>query len=145
LQISNESSSQLLTRRKCAAPESAELVWSIPALLLPSKLDSDLKIIDDFLLDPIDPQNGKSAADLLRKQRKKAVRKRRKLASDDEMELGEDGEVVVKEKKKKRLKKRKEEEAAYKSAQFVCYTGPIIIYREFRADSVSSSRTDRRL
>lgn len=103
------------------APESAELVWSIPALLLPSKLDSDLKIIDDFLLDPIDPQNGKSAADLLRKQRKKVVRKRRKLTSDDEMELGEDGEVVVKE-KKKRLKKRKEEEAAYKSAQFVSCT-----------------------
>ncbi|GAA5823835.1 hypothetical protein JCM5353_006373 [Sporobolomyces roseus] len=109
---------RLLGWESAEAPESAELVWSIPALLLPSKLDSDLKIIDDFLLDPIDPQNGKSAADLLRKQRKKVVRKRRKLTSDDEMELGEDGEVVVKE-KKKRLKKRKEEEAAYKSAQFI--------------------------
>ncbi|GAA6007730.1 hypothetical protein JCM11491_003944 [Sporobolomyces phaffii] len=100
------------------APESAGLVWSIPATLLPSKLDSDLKIIDDFLLDPIDRENGKSAADLLRKQRKKPVRKKRKIASEDEMELGDDGEPLP-AKKKKRQKKREEEEAAYKSAQFI--------------------------
>ncbi|GAA5880461.1 hypothetical protein JCM16303_005390 [Sporobolomyces ruberrimus] len=100
------------------APESAGLVWSIPLTLPPSKLDSDLKIIDDFLLDPIDPQNGKSATDLLRKQRKKPVRRKRKIASDDEMELGEDGEPFP-AKKKKRQKKREEEEAAYKSAQFI--------------------------
>ncbi|GAA5948542.1 hypothetical protein JCM3765_004917 [Sporobolomyces pararoseus] len=100
------------------APESAGLVWSIPAPIPPSKLDSDLKIIDDFLLDPIDPQNGKSASDLLRKQRKKPVRKKRKIASDNEMELGEDGEPEP-VKKKKRQKKREEEEAAYKSAQFI--------------------------
>ncbi|GAA5903525.1 Tof1p [Sporobolomyces salmoneus] len=100
------------------APESAGFVWSIPAPLPPSKLDSDLKIIDDFLLDPIDPQNGKSASDLLRKQRKKPVRRKRRIASEDEIELGEDGEPVPKP-KKKRQKKREEEEAAYKSAQFI--------------------------
>ncbi|GAA5831127.1 hypothetical protein JCM3766R1_006246 [Sporobolomyces carnicolor] len=100
------------------APESAGLVWSIPAPLIPSKLDSDLKIIDDFLLDPIDPQNGKSASDLLRKQRKKPVRRKRRIASEDEMELGSDGEPAP-PKKKKKQKKREEEEAAYKSAQFI--------------------------
>ena len=103
-----------------AAPESGQLVWHIPASLVPSKLDGDLKIVDDFLLDPVDPQNGKSAAELLRKQRKKPVRRKRKIASEDEMEIGEDGEVVVTAKeKKKRQAKRKEEEQAYKSAQFV--------------------------
>lgn len=103
-----------------AAPESGQLVWQIPASLVPSKLDADLKIVDDFLLDPVDPQNGKSASELLRKQRKKPVRRKRKIASEDEMEIGEDGEVVLKVKeKKKRQAKRKEEEQAYKSAQFV--------------------------
>lgn len=100
------------------APESGELVWAIPATILPSKLDSDLKIIEDFILDPVDPQNGKSAAELLRKQRKKPVRRKRKIASEDELELGSDGEPVVKV-KRKRQKKRQEEEQAYKSAQFV--------------------------
>ncbi|GAA6062112.1 hypothetical protein JCM10212_000866 [Sporobolomyces blumeae] len=113
---------RLLGWESADTPETGELVWSIPAPLPPSKLDSDLKIIDDFLLDPVDPQNGKSAADLLRKQRKKPVRRRRKLVSDDEGELGEDGEDGerrVPKEKKKREKKRKEEEAAYKSAQFI--------------------------
>ncbi|BGP30852.1 Topoisomerase 1-associated factor 1 [Rhodotorula toruloides] len=109
---------RLLSWKNSEAPESGELVWSIPASILPSKLDSDLKIIEDFILDPVDPQNGKSAAELLRKQRKKPVRRKRKIASEDEMELGSDGEPVVKV-KRKRQKKRQEEEQAYKSAQFI--------------------------
>ncbi|CEQ41477.1 SPOSA6832_03222, partial [Sporobolomyces salmonicolor] len=100
------------------APESGELVWSIPAPFPPSKLDSDLQIIDDFLLDPVDPQNGKLASDLLRKKRKKPVRRRRRVASDDELAEGleEDEDDAP---KKQRQKKRKEEEIAYKSAQFI--------------------------
>ncbi|BGP38765.1 Topoisomerase 1-associated factor 1 [Rhodotorula kratochvilovae] len=114
---------RLLSWESVEAPDSGELVWLIPAALVPSKLDSDLKIIDDFLLDPVDPQNGKSASELLRKQRKKPVRRKRKIASEDEMEIGEDGEmVVVPKEKKKRQKKRKEEELAYKSAQFITDT-----------------------
>lgn len=95
--------------------------------MTPSKLDGDIKIINDFLLDPVDPQNGKSASELLRKQRKKPVRRKKRIASDaeseGELEFDEDGEPIVKTKtkeKKKRQKKREEEEAAYKSAQFVC-------------------------
>jgi replication fork protection complex subunit Tof1/Swi1 len=125
----------------CTAPESAGLVWSIPAPLPPSKLDSDLKIIDDFLLDPIDPQNGKSASDLLRKQRKKPVRRKRKIASEDEMELGEDGEPAP-AKKKKRQKKREEEEAAYKSAQFVSRTFRPIAEHQLIASSKQIEDSD---
>ncbi|GAA5906718.1 hypothetical protein JCM8208_006366 [Rhodotorula glutinis] len=114
---------RLLSWESSDAAESGQLVWHVPTSLVPAKLDGDLKIVDDFLLDPVDPQNGKSASELLRKQRKKPVRRKRKIASEDEMEIGEDGEVVVKAKeKKKRQAKRKEEEQAYKSAQFITDT-----------------------
>ncbi|GAA5927146.1 hypothetical protein JCM1841_006062 [Sporobolomyces salmonicolor] len=109
---------RLLGWESTETPESGELVWSIPAPFPPSKLDSDLQIIDDFLLDPVDPQNGKLASDLLRKKRKKPVRRRRRVASDDELAEGleEDEDDAP---KKQRQKKRKEEEIAYKSAQFI--------------------------
>ncbi|GAA5909890.1 hypothetical protein JCM6882_002043 [Rhodosporidiobolus microsporus] len=71
-------------------PKSGDLVWSIPTTLVPSQLDSTLKVINDFLLDPVDPQNGKTASELLRKKRKKPVRRKRAaIASGDEMELDE--------------------------------------------------------
>ncbi|GAA6001966.1 hypothetical protein JCM10207_003015 [Rhodosporidiobolus poonsookiae] len=138
---------RLLEWESSETPETSELVWSIPATLVPSKLDTDLKLINDFLLDPVDPQNGKSASDLLRKKRKKPVRRRRQLASEDELELGQEesdedaeegggggsrgkGKKKRKEKdkesdeqkeakKKARAKKRHEEVMAYKSAQFI--------------------------
>lgn len=90
------------------------LVWSIPSTILPSTLDGDIKIIDDFLLDPVDPQ-GKTAADLLRKKRKAPVRRKRRELSP---EMDDEGNVIVPE-KKKRQKKREEEIIAYKSAQFI--------------------------
>ncbi|TKA58341.1 hypothetical protein B0A53_00079 [Rhodotorula sp. CCFEE 5036] len=117
---------RLLSWESDEATDSGQLVWSVPASLTPSKLDGDIKIINDFLLDPVDPQNGKSASELLRKQRKKPVRRKKRIASDaeseGELEFDEDGEPIVKTKtkeKKKRQKKREEEEAAYKSAQFI--------------------------
>lgn len=87
-------------------------MWSIPSSILPSELDGNIKVIQGFLLDPVDP-NGKSAADLLQKKRKVTVRKRRILTPDSE---NSDGEVVA---KPKQVKKRKEETIAYRSAQFV--------------------------
>ncbi|GAA5852706.1 hypothetical protein JCM8547_002595 [Rhodosporidiobolus lusitaniae] len=139
---------RLLGWESAETPDSGELVWSIPASLIPSKLDVDLKIINNFLLDPVDPQNGKSASELLRKKRKKPIRRKRaQLASDDEQALPSDsseeedaeggtGEAGGKKRrkggkkdkgtgdggekvKKQRAKKRKEEEIAYKSAQFI--------------------------
>lgn len=96
-----------------AVPESQDLVWSIPTSLLPATLDSDIKLIDNFLLDPVDP-NGKTAADLLRKKRKAPVRKRKEKDLVDGLS-GDESDVP----KKVRQKKRKEELAAYKSAQFI--------------------------
>lgn len=83
-----------------------ELEWHIPVTAMPKQLEGDLNIIDGFLLDPVNPNNGKSAADLLRKKRKPVARRRRARlatseleelgdASDEEEEVvGEDGEVV---------------------------------------------------
>lgn len=79
--------------------------------MLPSELDGNIKVIEGFLLDPVDP-NGKSARDLLQKKRKVTVRKRRVLTPDSE---NSDGDVVA---KPKQSKKRKEEVTAYRSAQF---------------------------
>lgn len=126
----------------------------MPAPLPPSKLDGDLRIIDNFLLDPVDPQNGKSASELLRKQRKKPVRRKRRAPSDagsgGEVEFDEDGEPIVTEKKKKqRQKKREEEEAAYKSAQFVRSRALLVLIPEgtehlhSRRSTTRTTRTTR--
>lgn len=68
-----------------ARAEKNKTVWLIPITQYPAQLDADVQMINDFLADPIDPSNGKTAADLLRKKRKAPVRrKRRRLATDDE-------------------------------------------------------------
>ncbi|GAA5828412.1 hypothetical protein JCM11251_006233 [Rhodosporidiobolus azoricus] len=85
---------RLIGWESAETPETGDLVWSIPATIIPSQLDSTLKIINDFLLDPVDPQNGKTASELLRKKRKAPVRRKRAaLASEDEMELDDNYEV----------------------------------------------------
>ncbi|KAK4698763.1 hypothetical protein P7C70_g7506, partial [Phenoliferia sp. Uapishka_3] len=104
---------RLLKWESNEVPESQDLVWSIPTLLLPATLDSDIKLIDAFLLDPVDP-NGKSAADLLRKKRKVPVRRRKEKELVDGLS-GDEEDVP----KKTKQKKRKEEIEAYKSAQFI--------------------------
>lgn len=93
--------------------ESPDHVWTIPTTLLPAQLDADVKLIEDFLLDPVTPQ-GKSAADLLRKQRKAPVRRKRHYVPD----IDEDGNEIEPP-ARKRAAKRKEEIQAYKSAQFI--------------------------
>ena len=70
-------------------------------------------MIENFLLDPVDP-NGKTAADLLRKKRKAPVRKRKDKDLVDGLSGSEDEAP-----KKARQKNRKEELEAYKSAQFI--------------------------
>lgn len=92
--------------------------WTIPALLMPNPLEGDLHIIDGFLADPVDPHNGKSAADLLRKLRKPVVRKRRARLPTSELEelgdssegepvIGEDGQPVPRVKKARKKAVRK--------------------------------------
>lgn len=107
----------------------------------------DIKLIDNFLINPLDPGTGKSVADLVKKVVKRRPRKeaQEKLVSlsdaEKDGELDEDGEFVVKKKKgrrgkkvvsdgsdqepelegaKQRKKKRKQEAIqSFKSAQFI--------------------------
>lgn len=102
-----------LTLARIVEAESSEQTWAIPDRLPPSQLDSDLKLIEDFLVDPVTPQ-GKTAADLLRKKRKAPVRKRRERLPD----LDEDGNEIP-EPVRKRAAKKKEEARVYQSAQFI--------------------------
>ncbi|KZO99089.1 timeless-domain-containing protein [Calocera viscosa TUFC12733] len=84
--------------------------WFCPAWILPSDLESSIKVIDHFLADPFD-LDGKKATSFLKKKPKK--RRRRNL--DDEMaELFSDEEVP-----RKRKDKRSKEKQQYKSAQFI--------------------------
>ena len=96
-----------------------QLEWQIPVTAMPKQLEGDLNIIEGFLIDPVDPNNGKSAADLLRRKRKPAARRRRaRLGTDELDELGdasgneevvdENGEVTVaRRSRKKATRKRK--------------------------------------
>ncbi|SCV67720.1 BQ2448_5331 [Microbotryum intermedium] len=96
--------------------ESTELIWSIPSSLMPATLDGDVRTIENFLLDPVDP-NGKTAADYLRKKRKPIKRHTRR---EDTPEYDEEGNLIeVVKKVTKRVKKNREEMVAYKSAQFI--------------------------
>lgn len=128
----------------CTGDDSTHLDWVIPESILPSTLEADVRLIDQFILDPLDASNGKSIRDLLQVQRKKQTKRvRRPVSSDSEAEKGgeenqaEGGKKAKKSRSKKRVapwsesegdaaekrkiraKKRVEEAAAYKSAQFV--------------------------
>lgn len=83
-------------------PDSSDVTWEIPATILPATLAGDLGIIEGFLLEPLDRETGKTAADLLQKKRKKPVRVKRATSP-----------------KIPREKKKKEEQTSFKSAQFV--------------------------
>ena len=99
-------------------PESFDLTWSIPSTLLPSDLLTSQNIIAGFILDPLNPSSGKSAKDLLQKQKKiKIPRQKRNLKTIRRMVDGVEVEEEVSVKKKS--KKKVVENTAFKSAQFV--------------------------
>jgi len=85
------------------------LRWTIPASRWPSDLALDIKLIDNFLINPLDPGTGKSVSDLVKKVVKRRTRKE-KLVSlsdiEDRGELNEDGEPVKAKKKGRRRSKR---------------------------------------
>ncbi|KAK4058290.1 Topoisomerase 1-associated factor 1 [Microbotryomycetes sp. JL221] len=97
--------------------------WVIPVTLMPKTLDGDIKMIENFQLDPINPQ-GKTAADLLRKKRKTPVRRSRRghgrHENESSPELDDNGneQNSLKEKKKKKSKQL-EQQMVFKSAQFI--------------------------
>lgn len=104
------------------------LQWSIPKSRLHTELNVDIKIIDYFLLNPLDHE-GKSAAELVKKKRKTQARKtqassRRRLRetsadlNEDERALDDDSEEEEAARKKRKAKKQ-QEVRQYQSAQFI--------------------------
>lgn len=109
--------------------DSGHLEWMIPKARLHTELDVDLKIIDYFLLHPLD-HNGKSAAELVKKKRKtQAKRARRSRRASDELNDEERALDSVSEEKdhsKKRKAKKQQEVKKYQSAQ-VCWLSSLTV------------------
>lgn len=58
------------------------LEWSIPASVLPQELLGFVKIIDEFLINPLNPEDGESINDLIQKKRKPATRRAKAQIED---------------------------------------------------------------
>ncbi|KAI9609866.1 hypothetical protein H4Q26_006855 [Puccinia striiformis f. sp. tritici PST-130] len=85
------------------------LCWVIPKSRTHSELDLDIKVIDHFLINPLD-HDGKSPADLTKKKRKRRANGRHDLS-------GSDAEPTAK--KATRKPKKKQEAMTHRSAEFV--------------------------
>jgi replication fork protection complex subunit Tof1/Swi1 len=85
----------------------------MPAAILPSDLNASLRIIDNYLKNPIDLK-GKKASQFLSSAKRS---KRRRRRSGDESE--DDGVSTDEEETKKTKQRKKKEEIKYKSAQFI--------------------------
>ncbi|KAH9464022.1 hypothetical protein Pst134EB_003561 [Puccinia striiformis f. sp. tritici] len=94
------------------------LCWVIPKSRTHSELDLDIKVIDHFLINPLD-HDGKSPADLTKKKRKR--RAKRAALTAEELALddlsGSDAEPTAK--KATRKSKKKQEAMTHRSAEFV--------------------------
>ncbi|KAG0150956.1 hypothetical protein CROQUDRAFT_130388 [Cronartium quercuum f. sp. fusiforme G11] len=105
-----------------AEGEPGHLDWRIPKGRLHTELDVDIKVIDYFLLNPLD-HNGKSAAELVkRKRRKRAKRTRRSRRASEELndeERALDSDSEEEDSSKKREAKKQQEIKTYQSAQFI--------------------------
>ncbi|EGG12538.1 uncharacterized protein MELLADRAFT_114767 [Melampsora larici-populina 98AG31] len=104
--------------------DEGRLQWTIPKTRLHTELNVDLKIIDYFLLNPLD-HNGKSAAELVKKKRKtqgsRRTRRRETSAdlNEEERALDGDSDEDEEESRKKRKAKKQQEVKQYQSAQFI--------------------------
>ncbi|KAJ9100538.1 hypothetical protein QFC21_003581 [Naganishia friedmannii] len=88
--------------------------WTMPKTVNPEDINATIRVMRDFLTNPIDLE-GKTAAELLRKKRRKAInRKKRSTAVVD----SEFDEVMV-ERPTKRVKKRAAELQQFKSAAYI--------------------------
>lgn len=91
--------------------DAEELEWYVPQAIVPQELERNLRLIDQYLADPLDLE-GKKAASLLHK---KPQRRRRRRATAD----SSDEEAAEDEPRRKRKEKKKKEAKHYKSAQFI--------------------------
>jgi replication fork protection complex subunit Tof1/Swi1 len=91
--------------------DAEELQWVVPAAIAPSVLRMRLKVVDQFLKNPIDLE-GKKASEMLSKK----TRRRRRRRSPS---LGSDVELPDDEPRRHKKEKKRKEEKKYKSAQFI--------------------------
>lgn len=84
---------RLLKWESQEAEEQTHLIWTIPKALLPDDLRGYIKIIDEFLMEPLDPENGLSIAELVTKKAKPRVSKRRVPSTESEASSDDDGVV----------------------------------------------------
>ena len=92
--------------------DAEELQWVVPASVVLSVLQERLKVVDQFLKNPIDLEGKKASEMLSKKTRRRRRRRSPSLGSDDELP---DDEPRLRKKKEK----KKKEEKKYKSAQFI--------------------------
>lgn len=94
----------------------ARVHWTMPKTVLPDDIDSTVRIMRDFLRNPID-LDGQSAKDLLRKKRKQAVRRAKRPAPGNNTD---DDEVnIERPKKRRKATKRNAELQQFKSAAYI--------------------------
>ncbi|KAH9811884.1 timeless protein-domain-containing protein [Melampsora americana] len=104
--------------------DEGRLHWSIPKSQLHTELNVNLKVIDYFLLNPLD-HNGKSAAELVKKKRKSKASRQRRTRREKSADLNEeegtlDGDSDDEEgSRRKRQAKKQQEVKQYQSAQFI--------------------------
>lgn len=70
------------------------LQWTIPARLLPKELASYVKLIDDFLIEPLDIESGKSLKDIVKRKLKRRAPRRAPESDLEELPEDEDDDVV---------------------------------------------------
>lgn len=94
----------------------ARVHWTMPRTVLPADIDSTVRIMREFLRNPID-LDGQTAKDLLRKKRKKAIRRAKRPAPGNNSEDDEIG--VERPTKRRKATKRSAELQQFKSAAYI--------------------------
>jgi replication fork protection complex subunit Tof1/Swi1 len=89
----------------------------MPQSVLPDDIDSTIRIMRDFISNPIDLE-GKSAKDLLRSKRRKAITRKKRSATQVDMS-GDDDAATARQPAKRRKTKRAAELQQFKSAAYI--------------------------
>ncbi|KAI5453378.1 Topoisomerase 1-associated factor 1 [Naganishia albida] len=108
--------SKLVAGQVDVTAEEPRVHWTMPKTVLPDDIDSTVRIMRDFLRNPID-LDGQSAKDLLRKKGKKPIKRAKRPApanNSDDDEVG-----VERPKKRRKATKRSAELQHFKSAAYI--------------------------
>ncbi|KAJ9122390.1 hypothetical protein QFC22_001812 [Naganishia vaughanmartiniae] len=89
--------------------------WTMHKEVMPEDIDATIRVMRDFLTNPIDLE-GKTAAELLRNKRKKAINRKKRSAKAI---VDSDNDGLMIERPAKRIKKRAAELQQFKSAAYI--------------------------